>query len=805
VSLIRTTEEVDLTPALPEALGSAWKGVETDTESLLEAIRWLSALEENGLSRPTLEWVCSGTDPSRFNDLTTLARPCKEFLDCVDSTKSRMNKFGAEISDDWISEFQAGQYLESLAASCQACIDTSAQADKWIEFCRTSKRLSDFGLGDLANLIREHSVKPADVASFFCAAAYQKIAREAVRDNPLLIDFTRARHEQTLQRFKELDLEIQRLNQLDIALSVSKRPVPRGIGTGRVRDLTELSLVEHELGKEKRHIPIRALVRRAGRALQVLKPCFMMSPMSVAQYLAPGGLEFDLVVMDEASQIKPEDALGAILRAKQVVIVGDPKQLPPTSFFDRSSDDEDDPEERAAAEETESILEIAQRAFPNRTLLWHYRSKHESLIAFSNSQFYHGRLIVFPSPFKDHPAYGVKHHYLSNGTYRKSCNIVEAQTVAAAVRRHLLDHPDESLGVATFNAPQRDLILDEIERLQKGDAEFDRALRRQEEIDEKGAEPFFVKNLENVQGDEREVIFISTLYGPDPDTGKVFQRFGPITGDKGWRRLNVIFTRARKRLELFTSMRSTDITLGDRKFEGIAALRGYLEFAETGVIPDFGQSAGDADNDFELDVAAVLRSRGYEVEPQIGVTGFFIDIGIKDPAGSGSYILGVECDGATYHSSKSARDRDRIREEILVRKGWRIHRVWSTDWFKNREAEVRRLWEAVEAARTAGTAAPESELPTFEIPEQPKQESVSAPENPEPAKTGRIRSVPREITAEVWRRLGKWLLSTGHLSLKERGLPPLIADGILNDGDDIRQGREIMRRAMALGFDVSRK
>ena len=804
LSLIRTTEEVDSTSALPEALGSGWEGVQTDTESMLEAIGWLSALEENGLSRLTLEWICSQADPPRLDELMALAPSCEAFLSCVESTKSRMNDFGAEISGDWIPECQADLYLESVSASCQACIDTSAHAGKWIEFCRTSKRLSDFGLVNLVDLIREHSVQPRDAASFFCAAAYQKIAREAVRDNPLLLDFTRARHEQTVQRFQELDVEIQRLNQADIAQFVTKRSVPRGVGTGRVRDLTERSLIEHELTKKKRHIPIRQLVRRAGRALQALKPCFMMSPMSVAQYLAPGGLEFDLVVMDEASQVKPEDALGSILRAKQVVIVGDPKQLPPTTFFDRLSDDEDDPEEKAAAEESESILEIAQRAFPNRHLLWHYRSKHESLIAFSNSQFYHGNLIVFPSPFRNHPDYGVKHHYVSDATYRKSRNIVEAKTVAAAVRRHLIEHPDETLGVATFNADQRDLILNEIERLQKGDAELDRALRKQEEMDNKGSEPFFVKNLENVQGDEREVIFISTLYGPDPDTGTVFQRFGPITGDKGWRRLNVIFTRARKRLELFTSMRSTDIKLGDRRVEGVAALRGYLEFAETGLIPDFGRSTGDSDNDFELDVATVLRTRGYEVDSQIGVVGFFIDIGVKDPAGSGSYILGVECDGATYHSSKSARDRDRIRQDILERKGWRIHRVWSTDWFKNREAEIERLWEAVEAPRTASAKVTVADRPVLGKPEQQNPGDGCDSQTPESARSERARSLPEVISSEVWRRLGEWLLSTGHLSLAERGQPFLIADETFTGDADIRHGREIMQRAIDLGFDISR-
>ena len=254
--------------------------------------------------------------------------------------------------------------------------------------------------------------------------------------------------------------------------------------------------------------------------------------------------------MDEASQVKPEDALGAILRGKQVVIVGDPKQLPPTTFFDQISDVEEEDEERIVAEETESILEIAQRTFANRTLLWHYRSQHPSLIAFSNSQFYNNELLLFPSPYAQHNEFGVQAHWIEGATYKNSRNLVEALQVAQAVRAHLTEQPEVSLGVATMNSQQRDLILAEIERLQKADGRFDIALRQQEGQDE----PFFVKNLENVQGDEREVIFISTTYGRDPEVQRVYQRFGPIARDKGWRRLNVLFTRARRRIELFTSL-----------------------------------------------------------------------------------------------------------------------------------------------------------------------------------------------------------------------------------------------------------
>jgi superfamily I DNA and/or RNA helicase/very-short-patch-repair endonuclease len=434
----------------------------------------------------------------------------------------------------------------------------------------------------------------------------------------------------------------------------------------------------------------------------------MMSPMSVAQYLAPGQIEFDLVVMDEASQVKPEEALGAVLRGRQLVVVGDPKQLPPTTFFDRVAEEEEAEEDKTAIEETESILEIAQRAFPHRMLTWHYRSKHQSLIEFSNSQFYGSGLLVFPSPYDAGEDFGVRCRRLDDATYKNSRNLAEGRAVAEAVRMHLLHRSDQSLGVATMNSDQRDLILAEIERLQKADARFDAVLRAEEEREE----PLFVKNLENVQGDEREVVFISTTYGRDPETGQVYQRFGPISGQAGWRRLNVLFTRARRRVEVFSSLRPTDIIVGASTPAGVVALRNYLEYAETGRIVDLGRDSDrQPDSDFEVDVASLLVSRGFAVKAQVGVAGFFIDLGVVSPRGDGGFVLGIECDGATYHSAKSVRDRDRLRQEILERKGWTIHRIWSTDWFKNREAEVERLLSALRtavgaaAARTAGEGA----------------------------------------------------------------------------------------------------
>jgi len=440
----------------------------------------------------------------------------------------------------------------------------------------------------------------------------------------------------------------------------------------------------NEVSKKKRHVPIRQLISRASEALMAMKPCFMMSPLSVAKYLGPGR-SFDLVVMDEASQLRLEDAIGAVARGKQLVVVGDPKQLPPSSFFQTDNIyTEVEEEEMTAAEDTESILDICQVNFETRRLKWHYRSAHESLIAFSNKEFYDNELIVFPSPYQGTNSLGINYHFIDGAKYTKGKNRIEAQRVAMAVADHFKKSPDLSLGVATFNTEQRDLITDELERIQKENRWFETAIKETEDTEE----PFFVKNLETVQGDERSVIMISTTYGPDINTGIVNQRFGPINRDTGWRRLNVIATRAKQRIDLFTSMKGSDIKVHPGSSRGVIALRKYLDFAEKGILTDFGAITGiEPDSDFEIAVTSLLDRYGYRTVPQVGVAGFFIDIGVYNPYRENEFLCGIECDGATYHSTKSIKDRDVLRQQILESKGWDIYRIWSTDWFKNRERE----------------------------------------------------------------------------------------------------------------------
>ena len=404
------------------------------------------------------------------------------------------------------------------------------------------------------------------------------------------------------------------------------------------------------------------------------------------------------MIFDEASQLPAEDAVGAIARGAQLVVVGDPKQLPPTNFFavqSGTSNIELDDDGLPAVEDAESILEEYMGAgVPMSRLTWHYRSAHESLIAFSNAQFYEGELHTFPSVETGTARAGVQFEHVAGGTYEgKGLNMAEARRVAdevasfarEQVARAARGEPVQSLGVGTFNLRQQLAIQDEIEQRRRADPSiepfFDRAAN----------EPFFVKNLENIQGDERDVVFISVTYARAAD-GKLRYNFGPLNGENGWRRLNVLATRARQRMKVFASMRGEEIDVATTTSRGAVLLREFLVYAETGRIEGVGAArAAEGQSELERDVIAELTRRGVKVVPQVGVAGYRVDIGVLDDQEPGRFVCGIECDGAAYHRSQTARDRDRLRQQVLEARGWTIHRVWSTDWFKDREGSVERV------------------------------------------------------------------------------------------------------------------
>jgi len=686
---------VERDKSFARAFGPYLQGLDTDQGAIALCLEWAGQVKAvasklpQGATKALLGPHAKDVAP-RAGQLIVQAN------DALAAYKEEMASMGHWGKLDWMA--WGGSPLPADAVSrlvaAKAAI-TSLLA--WSKFLASRDDSKELGVSDLLNLAETGRLPCEFLVSGFEFVFYKSLTRGIISTHRELSRFTGAGHERLRADFAEMDKELIALNGAMYAARVDKAKKPlTGVSAGRAGDLTEMSLLSKEVKKQKRHVPIRQLLRRAGRSLQELKPCFMMGPLSVAQYLEQGQLHFDLLVMDEASQLRPEDALGAIARCKQLVVVGDPKQLPPTNFFDRLMDgDDEDPEDApSVVDGVESILGICEHLYrPVRTLRWHYRSRHESLIAFSNNKFYDGRLVVFPSPFKRSKRLGVNYRYVKEGVYQDRRNIPEAQRVVDAVMEHMLTCPDESLGVVTLNQTQRELIedmLDKKTRDVKGVAEY---LAHHEGAGWK----FFVKNLENVQGDERDVIFVSTTFGKPAGSTSVRQNFGPINRPDGWRRLNVLFTRARKRLDLFTSMLPTDVQADEKVSLGRRALREYLDYAKTGVLQNVRGASTDreADSDFEIAVADALRQEGYEVEPQVGVAGYFIDLGVRHTERRSEFIAGIECDGVTYHSSLSARDRDRIRQEVLESLGWRgrIIRVWSTDWFADPRGQTRRLIE----------------------------------------------------------------------------------------------------------------
>lgn len=469
---------------------------------------------------------------------------------------------------------------------------------------------------------------------------------------------------------------------------------PSGNRMGKKSTWTEWALVENEINKKKRFISVRYLTHRAGKALLELKPCWMMSPLAVAQYLPRGKMTFDLCIIDEASQMPPEDAIGALSRCDQAVVVGDTNQLPPTSFFRRMIDDDDADEDDNVIDE--SVLELANSAFrPKRRLRWHYRSRHSGLIQFSNRHVYDDDLIVFPSANENRKDMGVSLVQVA-GSYKSGVNGSEATAMIDAIMNFMYHNPKRSLGVVTLNQKQRDLISEEMDYVLRNDRVSSRYIDDWKARND-GLESFFIKNLENVQGDQRDVIFIGTVYGPAEPGGPVMQRFGPINGMAGKRRLNVLFSRAKEQIVTFSSMTSADIRANEYGNPGTYMLKQWLEYSVTGILDAGEVTNREPDSVFEEFVIDQIHSMGCIPVPQVGVSGYFIDIGVRHSDWPHGFVLGVECDGATYHSSKSARDRDRLRQEVLERLGWHLHRIWSTDWFNDPQKEGERLRNVISA------------------------------------------------------------------------------------------------------------
>ncbi|MFN3219829.1 MAG: DUF3320 domain-containing protein [Acidimicrobiales bacterium] len=581
--------------------------------------------------------------------------------------------------------------------------------DEWHQYSTARARLIERGLGPLIVSCEAQRVDGSDLGGLAERAVLRQWADHVVAADDRLQPGRAIDRDQIRSEFRALDEALIAGAAAEIINRCSdRRPKSAAGGAGVIRQQAEL---------KRKHKPVRVLLEQASEAAQRLKPCFMMSPLSVSQFLPPT-MRFDVVIFDEASQVREADAICSIYRGRQLIVAGDQRQLPPTSFFDRMGDGDDtydDSDETPEVHDFESVLDRCKaQGFQPLPLNWHYRSRHESLIAYSNYSFYEGRLNTFPGAVFEAPDLGVELFH-ANGTYRRGStrdNPIEAATVVDRVLFHRRNHPGATIGVVALSTAQQSAVEAEIERRSDTDPEL------AELVTDDRLDGFFVKNLESVQGDERDIIIFTIGYGPD-EAGKLTMNFGPMNSVGGERRLNVAVTRARRRVEVVSSIRAGNIQSDNPSLRHLAR---YLDYAERGMPAlslDIEGSSGDTESPFEEEVLRSIRTLGFDPVPQVGVAGYRIDLGVRHPSEPGSYVLGVECDGAAYHSSKVARDRDRLRQQVLEGLGWQIHRIWSTAWFSDRGAEVERLRRAIVDAIEAD-ARPRPAEPTAVRPPAPE-------------------------------------------------------------------------------------
>ena len=562
----------------------------------------------------------------------------------------------------------------------------------WSSWSHARRLATAHGLTCIAEAVEREDIAPANSRASFMLAYARWWLPQVMDSVPELNNFRRFQHENMVSEFREID-DMVRKHASQRVIAALNRDLPPVQSVARN---SELGLLRHQMELQRPSQSIRDMISRMPTHFGKLAPCMLMSPLSIAQYFPPNQTLFDVVIFDEASQITTWDAVGAIARARQTIIVGDPKQLPPTSFFGGTEADEDVEDHE---KDLESILDEAKASgIPVRDLRWHYRSRSESLIAFSNHHYYQNRLVTFPSPQVDDRA--VQLRKIPNGIYdrgKSRTNRIEAQAIAdeavSRMRRWLSlpEHSRPTLGVITFNAQQQSLIMDLLDLARRDEPELEWFFA------EERVEPTIVKNLENVQGDERDVILFSITFWKDA-AGKLTMDFGALNKDGGEKRLNVAVTRARQELIVFSGFTADMIDITRTKALAVHHLKTFLDYAERGSVALAAQvtdSQGSFDSPFEEAVAAELEKRGWIIVTQVGMSGFRIDLGVRHPDLPGAYLAGVECDGATYHSAATARDRDKVREQVLRGLGWNILRVWSTDWWHDHSACAERLDKAL--------------------------------------------------------------------------------------------------------------
>lgn len=636
----------------------------------------------------------------RLEDSGDIAGQMAVFEESRQALQEILALFGSEAGLGNLRLKELGEKLRGLKTHF-------AEMDCYIDYCRCLDACRDQGLEEFLLQAEGRGIPRDGLADTYLKSFYYAWFEAVSSTFPAVAGFRVHSHNENVEAFRALDAHRLPVDRMRIRERLI-RDMPRKDHVSHASD--EMAVLLHELGKKRNIMPLRKLFRTIPNLLLRLKPCLMMSPLSVAHFLEAQTYKFDMVIFDEASQIFPQDAIGAIFRAKQVIITGDSKQLPPTNFFAVSAGngtqgDYDDYDEDLY----DSILEEASCNLPNRSLLWHYRSRYEDLISFSNREIYRNHLITFPSSTNRLPDTGVEYIHVPEGVYDNRCNTAEARRIMELVAEHIRVHPDRSLGIIAFSEAQQAVIEEQItafRTLNPGLEWF---------FNENREEAFFVKNLENVQGDERDTILFSVCYGKNPQ-GRMYMRFGPLGATGGERRLNVAITRAKQNIKLVGSILPEDLDLSKTESEGVRMLRDYIRFAISG--SRAGNSAQTPEEDvFCRQVAAYLTSMGCTVHTHVGSSDYTVDIAVEHPVHPGRYIAGIECDGEAYRKARTVRDRDHLRTAVMERMGWNMYRVWSTEWIRNPEAEQNRLMQFVRQAllEDAGHTPEKPQTPGIEV------------------------------------------------------------------------------------------
>ncbi len=683
--------------SIKKLLGKQYIGIDTDWKLMNEHLTLFARLLVPSVdTKPIAEMSVQ-----LFEEEKPYFQETADTIDsCISGCKESLDRL-AQSFDTRIFDFNNAP-IDMVLTTCEECLETFDCFENWCRFRVLLTELERGGLISFIHEVIENNLAPEHVKPQYEKIFYRRWIDRILCNSAILGNFSRIIHDKTVNLFCEKDLLEFEINKAIIkALVSSKRPSLDLVASG-----SAVSMLLRENEKKRKQKGIRTLLSEAGGLIQLIKPCFLMSPLSVSTFLTADA-SFDVVIFDEASQIFPQDAMGAIYRGKQIIVVGDSKQMPPSNFFTVSADGDTGDTDTETVADFESILDICSATFSQLRLKWHYRSRYEPLIAFSNKHFYDGDLVTFPSSVTDTKGIGVDYHFVSEGVFEHGTRVnhQEAKYVVDLIFENIREYPERSLGVVAFSIAQQDLIdklLMQRRRLDPSHENF---------FDPDRDEPFFIKNLETVQGDERDTVIFSIAYAKDSN-GKLMHNFGPLNKVGGERRLNVAITRAKSNVQLVASIHGSDISTERTGANGARALKEYLEYAE------FGQARADTEphevdtlgygetrHDLEEEICEFLRSGGFVAERKIGSSGFPVDIAVRSEE-TGDFVLAVECDGPNYKSFGNVRDRDRLRKTVLERMGWKYHRIWATDWFTNNSVEKEAL---LDAARCALSPLPESE------------------------------------------------------------------------------------------------